>query len=348
MTPQETLPVSVVIPAYNAAGTIERAIRSVLSQTAQPREIFVVDDGSTDATAEVASGAGASVIRQPNAGTGAARNAGIRASTASWIALLDADDEWHPTKLEEQWKAAALRRDVGIVGSDYRWVHRDGTSDPSTLSTSKGYLQTERSRIADDVVIMRRGDVAKTLVWMNFVLPSTLIIAKDVFRLGGYFRARGELISTPLCEEAEDLEWILRALRASDLLVVERCLVNYHNQVGSLSSNTGRMRYGDVKLGERVTANAAHYAPGIATLFLEARSARLRLAAREFFRAGDVGRARFVLAEAARESRLPSDVVAQALLALADNALGRFALESARAIWKTLLKPLFVRRSSEA
>lgn len=96
--------ISVVIPAYNAEKYIARAVESVLKQTRPADEIIVVDDGSTDKTADMVRAFGDRVrlIQQPNAGVSAARNAGIRAARGNWIAFLDADDEWLPEKLELQ------------------------------------------------------------------------------------------------------------------------------------------------------------------------------------------------------------------------------------------------------
>lgn len=96
--------ISVVIPAYNAEKWIGRAIESVLNQTIVPAEILVVDDGSTDGTAQAIEEYGSRVryIYQENAGCAAARNRGIEAATGQWIAFLDADDEWYPHKLELQ------------------------------------------------------------------------------------------------------------------------------------------------------------------------------------------------------------------------------------------------------
>ncbi len=88
--------ISVVIPAYNAGGYLARAIDSVLAQSRPAEEIVVVDDGSSDNTAQVAQGYGEKIrfIRQENAGASVARNTGIEAATSEWIAFLDADDEW--------------------------------------------------------------------------------------------------------------------------------------------------------------------------------------------------------------------------------------------------------------
>lgn len=99
-----SITVSAVIPAYNAGKYVGRAIESVLAQTHKPDEIIVVDDGSTDDTAEVVQRFGDAVrfIRQVNAGASIARNTGIEAATSEWIAFLDADDEWLPDKLKLQ------------------------------------------------------------------------------------------------------------------------------------------------------------------------------------------------------------------------------------------------------
>jgi glycosyltransferase involved in cell wall biosynthesis len=96
--------VSVVIPTFNRADCVGKAIESVLAQTFQDFEVIVVDDGSKDDTARVLAGFGDSIrsISQKNRGVSAARNAGIRLARGKWVAFLDSDDEWHPTKLQRQ------------------------------------------------------------------------------------------------------------------------------------------------------------------------------------------------------------------------------------------------------
>lgn len=109
--------ISAVIPAYNAERFVADAIESILSQTVPVDEIIVVDDGSTDKTAEVASRFERTrVIRQANAGQGAARNTGIKAASGEWIAFLDADDVWLPEKMASELECIAP--DVGVVYSN--------------------------------------------------------------------------------------------------------------------------------------------------------------------------------------------------------------------------------------
>jgi len=95
--------VSVIIPTYNRAHTLGRAIDSVLHQTRPADEIIIVDDGSTDKTAALLENyTGLIHLEQTNAGVSTARNTGIAQASSSWIAFLDSDDEWLPSKLQHQ------------------------------------------------------------------------------------------------------------------------------------------------------------------------------------------------------------------------------------------------------
>lgn len=99
-------PTSVVIPAFNAEKYLAEAIESVLAQTSKPLEIIVVDDGSTDGTAETAKRfSEVTYVTQANAGVAAALNHGSRAATGEFIAFLSADDIWSNAKLERQLQA---------------------------------------------------------------------------------------------------------------------------------------------------------------------------------------------------------------------------------------------------
>ncbi|RMG30821.1 MAG: glycosyltransferase family 2 protein [Gammaproteobacteria bacterium] len=126
--PENGCTIAAVIPAWNAAPWIARAIESVLAQSRPPEELIVVDDGSTDATAEIVRGFGDRVrlVSQANRGLSAARNAGIRAAGTDWIAFLDADDYWQPGKLEAQARLLADRPELAFVSCAARLVYEDG------------------------------------------------------------------------------------------------------------------------------------------------------------------------------------------------------------------------------
>src|SRR5262245_22103537 len=107
--------ISCIVPVYNGEPYLKEAIDSVLAQTYRPIEIIVVDDGSTDGTADKAVGYGDRVlyVHQKNAGPAAARNCGVSAAHGEFIAFLDADDLWHTHKLELQVQPFRTRQDLG-------------------------------------------------------------------------------------------------------------------------------------------------------------------------------------------------------------------------------------------
>jgi glycosyltransferase involved in cell wall biosynthesis len=122
--------VSVVIPAYNAAWCVGKAIDSVLAQHFHEFEVIVVNDGSTDDTAAVlaAYGDAIRVVHQANGGMSSARNAGIRAARGELIAFLDADDWWLPTKLSRQVDLMRARPEIGFSSAAARVEDSQGRS----------------------------------------------------------------------------------------------------------------------------------------------------------------------------------------------------------------------------
>lgn len=129
---------SVLIPAYQAEKTIERALRSALDQTRPAHEIIVCDDGSTDQTADILGHYAdrVQVIRQPNRGLSAARNSAGLVSTGDWVVLLDADDEWLPTRLARLAEAIEGDPDVDIVTTD-AIVRTPGRPDTRFYATAR-------------------------------------------------------------------------------------------------------------------------------------------------------------------------------------------------------------------
>jgi len=142
-TPQ----ISVVIPTYNRATIVGKALESVFAQTLAPREIIVVNDGSKDNTAEVLAGYGGRIvaITQPNAGLSGARNTGIKAATSEWIAFLDDDDEWTPTRLATAVETIGRHPDVPVHATNTAIVMEDGSEHD--MFTLRGRTATEHMRV---------------------------------------------------------------------------------------------------------------------------------------------------------------------------------------------------------
>ncbi|MHB1085897.1 MAG: glycosyltransferase family 2 protein [Thiobacillus sp.] len=132
-------PVSVVIPAYCARATILAAIESVAAQTLRPQEVIVVDDGSGDETANevkalaqnYADGWLQVLVLEKNAGAASARNAGWDRASGEFIAFLDADDAWHPCKIEYQFEYLRDHPDVTLCGHAFRFDNEDGDTAES-------------------------------------------------------------------------------------------------------------------------------------------------------------------------------------------------------------------------
>lgn len=119
--------VSAVIPAYNAEATLAEAIESVLAQTHREIECIVVDDGSTDATAEIARryGPAVTLVEEGNRGVAAARNRGLEVASGDYVGFLDADDAWVPTKVERLLAALEGRPEAGLAYCTLQMVDDD-------------------------------------------------------------------------------------------------------------------------------------------------------------------------------------------------------------------------------
>lgn len=144
--------VSAIIPTFNRIGYIHRAIDSLLAQTVSVDEVVIVDDGSTDGTAEAVEaryGSRVRVVRQPNAGVSGARRRGIQEARGEWIAFLDSDDEWLPERNRQLLDAAAqVPSDVAWIFGDLQVVTDQGSS--TTLFEEYGLSLNESPHIFAD------------------------------------------------------------------------------------------------------------------------------------------------------------------------------------------------------
>ena len=134
--------VSVICPAWQAAATLAETLASVKAQIVRPDETLVVDDGSTDATVEVAEASGATVISRPHRGVAAALNAGIAASRGDFLAFIDADDLWPADRLAAQIGIlVADSRLAGVLGLAQRFVAPESGPDTEACRRSPDDLQ---------------------------------------------------------------------------------------------------------------------------------------------------------------------------------------------------------------
>jgi glycosyltransferase involved in cell wall biosynthesis len=140
--------VSVIVPTYDYARYLPRALDSVRAQSEPPFEIVVVDDGSTDETPAVLRRYAdqVRVLRQPHRGPAAARNAGVAAARGDLVAFLDADDEWHRDKLARQVTLFMERPSVGAVGCANQVIERDGAVLRTRYFPNPSHDPTERLR----------------------------------------------------------------------------------------------------------------------------------------------------------------------------------------------------------
>jgi glycosyltransferase involved in cell wall biosynthesis len=132
--------VSVIIPTFDRVGPLQRALESVLAQTFQPLEIIVVDDGSHDGTRELMTQRfpECRYLHQENQGVSNARNRGIEAATGDWIALLDSDDEWLPTRLAAQMDLLGTPPASLLCHTEEIWIRNGKRVNPMKKHRKRG------------------------------------------------------------------------------------------------------------------------------------------------------------------------------------------------------------------
>ena len=161
--------VSVVLPVFNGELFLSEAIESVLAQTWSPVELIVVDDGSTDRSAEIARGYPLTYLHQENSGVAAARNRGIEAAQGELVSFVDQDDVWLPDKLERQVAALRADRAAGICSCRFEMFLQPGDELPdwADVSLLQGSHRTPqvgtllvRSELFDEVGLFDTSYVA--------------------------------------------------------------------------------------------------------------------------------------------------------------------------------------------
>lgn len=218
--------ISVVIPCFNAVRTLKRALDSVRLQDCGPIETIVVDDGSSDGTAAILARQeerGVRVIRSTGRqGASHARNIGIAAARGTFIAFLDADDEWLPGKLSLQMVLIRDRPAMTIVTCGASSVGRDGSFVPNLYPDARPAAGPEAWRV---------------LLAENFIHTSSVLARRTAIdRVGGF---------DPALSTAEDQDLWIRLALEGELGYVDQSLVLVHDQPDSLCQRypTGRFDF---------------------------------------------------------------------------------------------------------
>ncbi len=172
--------ISVVVPTFNRAHTLERCLDSILNQNFKAHEVLVVDDGSTDDTKKVLSKYKdqIKVYRIENSGVSAARNHAIKVASGDWIALLDSDDEWLPNRLEAQVDLAKHFPNLKLIHGEEIWIRNGKRVNQKKIHKKEG------------------GYIYQNCLPLCCISPSASLIKKEVFEELGYFDEE-----FPVCED---------------------------------------------------------------------------------------------------------------------------------------------------
>jgi glycosyltransferase involved in cell wall biosynthesis len=229
--------VSVIIPAYNQGPLLARAIRSVLAQTYERREIIVVNDGSTDdVTRRTVMGFGEAIVyaEQPNGGVAAARNTGIERARGQLIALLDQDDMWLPHKLDTQMEALAANPGVAVVHSSYHLIGADGHRSGTARLPEGRYRPLPR------------------LFVENHIIPCTVVFDRAL--------VPGELPFDPSVNGSDDWDlWLRLALEGHDFYCIAEPLAEYRVHADMTSRDSVFMARAGLRVLDKVYArNSLH------------------------------------------------------------------------------------------
>lgn len=206
--------ITVVIPVHNRASMLKEAIESAIRQTSPPSEIIVVDDGSTDRSAATASlFPEVTLIRQPQRGVSAARNAGIRGASGLGIAFLDSDDIWDPRKLEIQGAFMEKNPSFPLTHTGEIWIRENRRVNPGSRYRKHG------------------GDLFVHCLETCFIAASTVLARRDLFDAVGLFDE-----ALPACE---DYDMWLRVSSRFPVGYIDRPLTTRRaSHAGQLSRTT--------------------------------------------------------------------------------------------------------------
>ena len=247
--------IDVILPGYNGRDVIRAAIDSALGQDV-PLRLIVVDDGSKDDTGDIARAYGppVTVITQANRGVSGARNTGLAAARAPYVALLDQDDIWAPGKLARQLALLEQRPEVGLVFTDMLLLQPDGTVvEDGFLLTTPPYAELRREPVGDGAYLLP-ADLADAVTRFNFISPSTVLMRRDAVQgVGGFDEA------FRLCDDAECWMRLLSRWRG---IAIEENLVRSLVWEGNASLKRDKLIWERIRIGEKVAAHPELFSLG--------------------------------------------------------------------------------------
>ena len=223
--------VSVVIPAYNCGAYLAAAVQSVLDQDYPHKEVIVVNDGSTDNTAEVLAGFGTRivVINQSNAGVAAARNLGMQTAHGELIALLDADDLWLPGKLRKQVEYLNAHPELGAVYCAWREWAPNASGEFVIPQLSRDEMEREGIDAKDS------GWLYNALLLDSIIHTTTLVIRREIMQQSGTFDAA--------LRRGQDYDYWFRISRLAPIHKLSAVLSLYRIHSESVSQKPHRANY---------------------------------------------------------------------------------------------------------
>jgi glycosyltransferase involved in cell wall biosynthesis len=232
---------SVIIPTYNRAHVLKRALDSVAAQTFKDFDLWIIDDGSTDNTEAVVRDFASenpqltiSYRRTENSGVSAARNHAIRESRTPWLAFLDSDDEWLPEKLEKQFELASQSPNLRVIHGEEIWI-RNGNQ----------VMQGEKHKKSG-------GWIFERCLPLCLISPSAVMIHRSVFDHIGLFEE-----DYPVCEDY-DL-WLKMTLRYEVGYIEEPIIKKFGGHSDQLSQRFFAMDYWRVKaMGRMLTQDVLY------------------------------------------------------------------------------------------
>jgi glycosyltransferase involved in cell wall biosynthesis len=263
--------VNVIVPCHNAARFIGEALESALHQTHRETTVLVVDDGSTDASAEVAASYGerVMVMLQPKRGVSAARNRALDVSDAEFIAFLDADDRWHPKKLSRQLAFFEDHPECGLAHTAVRYIDAAGRETKGTTCCKA------------------QGDCLAELLACNSIITSSVLVRRELLN--------GERF-LPELHTAEDWDLWLRLAARAPVGYVDEVLTDYRVH----DANTSRLE--ELMLRGQLTVTERALARGLAPAHWSLATCRRRRFAATLahfaYERGDMQRARHLFRQA--------------------------------------------------